>query len=67
MNGEVPEIYWYLFWVGLAIVLGAATHLLLRNLLRGRFGRALPACAVAHGPCRPGPTCRPPALPIIRA
>ena len=23
MNGEVPEIYWYLFWVGLAIVVEA--------------------------------------------
>src|SRR6187399_752305 len=23
MNGEVPEIYWYLFWVGLAIVMEA--------------------------------------------
>jgi hypothetical protein len=23
MNGEVPEIYWYLFWVGLAIVVQA--------------------------------------------
>ena len=28
-------------WVGFAIVLGALTHLLLRNLLAGRFGRAL--------------------------
>ena len=23
MNGEVPEIYWYVFWVGLAIVMEA--------------------------------------------
>jgi hypothetical protein len=23
MNGEVPEIYWYVFWVGLAIVVEA--------------------------------------------
>lgn len=23
MNGEVPELYWYLFWVGLAIVVEA--------------------------------------------
>jgi hypothetical protein len=23
MNGDVPEIYWYLFWVGLAIVVEA--------------------------------------------
>ena len=23
MNGEVPEMYWYLFWVGLAIVVEA--------------------------------------------
>jgi branched-chain amino acid transport system permease protein len=28
-------------WVVFGIVLGAVTHLLLRNLLRGRFGRAL--------------------------
>jgi branched-chain amino acid transport system permease protein len=28
-------------WVFFGIVLGAITHLLLRNLLRGRFGRAL--------------------------
>lgn len=28
-------------WVVFGIVLGAITHLLLRNLLRGRFGRAL--------------------------
>ncbi len=28
-------------WVVFGIVLGALTHLLLRNLLRGRFGRAL--------------------------
>ena len=23
MNGDVPEIYWYLFWVGLAVVIEA--------------------------------------------